>query len=140
MTNARPRRTPLPLSYSLYEGSEPSNDDKKRVMRDKPYEEILGALLYLSTRTRPEISAEVSVLGKFQADKRKVQWKHLQNFVWYIIHTPEQGNVLNFNYAPTMWSSMFQPSTDHSTSKAEFFEIESCVQEVDWVRSLIKRD
>ena len=60
-------------------------------MRNKPYRGVLGAFLYLSTRTRPEIATAVSLLIKFQADPGPTQWKYLLHVVRYLIHTTDFG-------------------------------------------------
>ena len=97
MTDAKPKRTPLPLAHKLYEKPMPTTDADKLTMRGKPYREILGALLYLSTRTRPDIATAVSLLGKFQADPGPTQWKHLLHVVRYLIHTPEHELFIKSN-------------------------------------------
>ena len=38
-----------------------------------PFRSVLGGLLYLSTRTRPDIATAVSMMAKFQAAPRPVQ-------------------------------------------------------------------
>ena len=91
MEKAHPKKTPLPLGHRLYETPIPTTDADKHFMRDKPYHEILGALIYLSTRTRPDIATAVSMLGKFQADPGPTQWRHLQHLVRYLIHTSNHG-------------------------------------------------
>lgn len=60
-------------------------------------------LLYLSTRTRTDISTAVSLLGKFQADPGPVQWKYLQHLLRYLIQTPEYGLLYpTKNVRPTL--------------------------------------
>lgn len=112
MADAKPKRIVLPLGHILYEKITPTTEEDKRVMKDKPYRKVLGALLCLSTRTRPDISIAVSLLGKFQADPGPPQWKYLQHLVRYLIHTPEYGLYIKSKsdtprleaYSDTYWA------------------------------------
>lgn len=55
-------------------------------MVDQPYKSVLGVLLYITTRTHPDISTALSTLGKFQAEPRPLHWKKLQHVLRYIAH------------------------------------------------------
>lgn len=94
MESAKPATTPLPLGHRHYEIPKPLTEEEKQMMKNKPYREVLGALIYLSTRTRPDISTAVSMLGRFQADPGPVHWKHLQHLVRYLIGTSSHGLLL----------------------------------------------
>jgi len=62
MTKAKPTRAPLPLSHPLYEEKIPPRPKDQEAMRDVPYREVLGSLLFLATRTRPDLETAVSML------------------------------------------------------------------------------
>lgn len=60
-------------------------------MEDKPFRSLLGALLYLSTRTRPDLATAVSMLGKYQSDPGPAQWKLLKQLLRYLRGTTKHG-------------------------------------------------
>lgn len=79
----------------MYEEPEPVLDEERAFMIYKPYREVLGALMYPETRTRPEIATAVSLSGrKFQADPGPKQWRNLQQVVRYLIQTTDYGIYL----------------------------------------------
>lgn len=56
-----------------------------------PYLHILGSLIFLSTRTRPDISTAVSMLGKFQQDPSPKDWKAMTHLLRYLKGTAHMG-------------------------------------------------
>lgn len=53
-------------------------------MENVPYRSILGSLIYLSTRTTPDIATAVSMLGKFQGDPGISDWKAMKHLPQYL--------------------------------------------------------
>ena len=68
MVNCNPKPTPLPVSHVLYESGPNGALPGLEVMSNIPYRETLRSLLYLSTRTRPDLATVASMLGKFSAN------------------------------------------------------------------------
>lgn len=93
MVQCKPARTPLPLSHPLYEKREPTTDSEKMEMQDIPYRNLLGKLLYLANRTRPDLAVAVSLLAKFQNDPAPRHWKALKHVVRYLKGTPRYGLI-----------------------------------------------
>ena len=91
MEKAKACLTPLPLAHCLYQERKPTTAEDRLLMRNKPYRELLGTLLYLATRTRPDIATAVSMLGKFQADPGPSHWRCLQHLVRYLVYTTDHG-------------------------------------------------
>ena len=60
-------------------------------MKTVPYRQLLRSLIFLSTRTHPDISTAVSMLGKFQANPSPVHWKHLKQVIRYLVGTVKHG-------------------------------------------------
>lgn len=94
MSDCKPTSTPLPLAHPLYRERKPATDDERRDMSSVPYRSVLGSLIYLSTRTRPDIATAVSLLGKYQADPTPTDWKALKHLLRYIKGTVDYGIVL----------------------------------------------
>lgn len=63
-------------------------------MQGIPYREILGALLYLSTRTRPNIATTMLMFGKFQAGPAPKHWMALKHVVRYLKITAHMGIII----------------------------------------------
>ena len=61
--DCKPCSTPLTPTPTLYEQHERTADEQ-RDMENVPYREAIGALLFLSTRTRPDIAVPITVLAK----------------------------------------------------------------------------
>lgn len=53
LENAMTVEKPPPLGHQLSEASRPLTDEEITNMQRKPYREVIQALIYLSTRTRP---------------------------------------------------------------------------------------
>lgn len=58
-----------------------------------PYKEAIGALLFLSTRTLPDISFAVSMLSRFAAATKEKHWLALERVMRYLQGTQSFGIV-----------------------------------------------
>lgn len=63
-------------------------------MEKIPFRKVLGALLYLSTRTRPDIATTMSMLAKFQSKPTMAHCRMVKNVVECLIGTIEYGILL----------------------------------------------
>lgn len=84
MLQWKPCSSPLPMSHILYENRMPLNTEELEEMKFVPYSNILGSLLHLSTRTKPDLSTAVSMLGKFQAAPAPRHWKAMNDVLRYL--------------------------------------------------------
>ena len=75
MLACRPAASPLPISHALYEKHVPVTAEEEDEMKLVLHSCILGALLHLITRTRPDLATAVSMLGKFQSSPAPRHWK-----------------------------------------------------------------
>ncbi|PSR82395.1 hypothetical protein PHLCEN_2v6076, partial [Hermanssonia centrifuga] len=53
-------------------------------MKNKPYREALGALMYASVGTRPDITYTVSTLAKFSQNPGPTHWTALKRVFAYL--------------------------------------------------------
>ncbi|GAA5907142.1 uncharacterized protein JCM6883_006157 [Sporobolomyces salmoneus] len=67
----------------------PRREDEPKF--DGPYREILGAVVYLSTCTRPDISCTVSIASRFASDPAPCHFKILKRLLRYLINTRSLG-------------------------------------------------
>ena len=91
MNECKPSPTPLPLSHVLYEPRLELSEMQASEMQGVPYKEVLGSLLYLSTRTRPELATVVSMLGKFASSPAMRHWKAMKHVLRYLKGTKDFG-------------------------------------------------
>ena len=56
-----------------------------------PYSSLIGALLYLSVCTRPDIAYAVGALSRYMAKPTAVHWKEAIGVVRYLAGTPSKG-------------------------------------------------
>jgi hypothetical protein len=67
--------TPAEPGLKLTKNMSPQSDKEKEEMEQIPYKESVGALLYISTTTRPDISYAVSQMAKFNQNPGIKHWK-----------------------------------------------------------------
>ena len=60
-------------------------------MKNIPYIEAIGSLLYIAINTRPDIFHQVSELGKFCANPGKQHWEAVKKVFQYLHFTPTHG-------------------------------------------------
>jgi hypothetical protein len=105
MTDCKPKDTPLtpgadPL-LSAQEG-EVVTPQEKALMEKIPYRKAIGVLMYLSTTTRPDISAAVSQLSKFVDNPVMRHWVALKHLLRYLKHTRQHCLVLGGKGEPRL--------------------------------------
>ena len=79
--------------------STPVNPDVKLVSSESPddvcdqqmYQAVIGNLLYLSTKTRPDIAYAVSCVGRFCANPTKEHWTAVKRILQYLKGTSNLG-------------------------------------------------
>ena len=77
LTEITPRHTPLPVGIVLDDNMSPKTDSEKKEMGDKPYQPVLGSVMWGQLATRPDLSFAVSLLSRFQANPGIDHWKSL---------------------------------------------------------------
>ena len=92
MTDCKPAPTPVCNQKEL-SGSHLVSESEKQKMIGKPYREAVGALLYLSVRTRPDIAVAMSLLSKNVQDPRPVHWEGVKRVLRYLKGSLERGLV-----------------------------------------------
>ncbi len=90
MENSKPRRTPLDPSQKLVKG-----DENSVLFDQEVYQAAVGRLLYLSTRTRPDIAFAVSTIAKFTSRPTEEHWKAIKHLMRYIAGTRDFGLLFN---------------------------------------------
>jgi len=86
MYDSKPARTPVNLDVKLVPSENP--DD---VCNQLMYQAVVGSLLYLSTKTRPDIAYAVSRVTRFCAKPTKEHWAAVKRILRYLKGTSNLG-------------------------------------------------
>ena len=78
MGDAKPSKTPVNLSSKLLKASENSE------LADQEYPSAVGSLLYLSTRTRPDIAFAVGNVARYCSKLTKEHWIAVKHIMRYL--------------------------------------------------------
>lgn len=84
MTNCNPRYTPLPSGIVLTNDMSPKNEAERAFMSNKPYRQLLGALMWAQAATRPDLSFAVNLLARFQSNPGPAHWKAILHVLAYV--------------------------------------------------------
>lgn len=133
-----------------------------------PYRELIGSLMYLSVRTRPDISHVVSRLSQFNDSHSETHWKAAKRVLCYLKGTQHLGIVFSrsqdrpsiyvdadwgnctvdrrsytvfafiINGAAVSWESKKQPTVALSMTEAEYMALSEPTKEAFYVRRLMK--
>ena len=63
--------------------------EEEDIMKEIPYRELIGTLLWVSNGTRPDISYAVSTLAKYTTNPGMLHWKALLRVLGYLYATQE---------------------------------------------------
>ena len=75
---------PFDPNVTLTTKDGPKTPEDIAYMRNKPYREALGALMYCAVATRPDISFSVSQLSKFSSNPGRKHWNALCKVYAYL--------------------------------------------------------
>ena len=82
--NCRPANTPLPTGTVLTSDKCPQTDDERQKMKNVPYRELIGSLLYLANTTRPDISFAVGMLSRYMENPGTAHWDSACHVMRYL--------------------------------------------------------
>jgi hypothetical protein len=95
MSECNPTKTPLEVNHDLSVEA-PFAVGEEQEMRQVPYAELIGCLMYIMVCTRPDLAFPVSLLARFMAEGayRRKHWEAAKRVLRYIKGTMEWGLVL----------------------------------------------
>lgn len=162
MNDANSVSTPIDCGLKLTKKTPMTAEDAKI-----PYRELVGALNYLATATRPDISFAVSYLGQFNNCYGEEQWKAAKRVLRYLKGTvnvglsycegnePLQGFVdadwgsnvedrrsftgymFLLNGSPISWDAKKQGTVALSTTEAEYMALAESAKESVYLRRFL---
>lgn len=157
---------PVDVNQKLSSEFSPTTPDEKAEMKDVPYQEVVGSLLYAAQISRPDIAYAVGALSKFNKNPGRVHWtaakrvmRYLKGTLNYKLEfTKQPGSITGFSDADwasdlekrrsttgytfmfqggcVAWSSKRQPTVALSTTEAEYMAMSAASQEIVWLKGL----
>jgi hypothetical protein len=160
--------TPMERDLKLRKFESESMTDRQTDYAEQfPYQNIVGALLYLSINTRPDISYSVGVLARFSKSPTFRACKAVLRLLIYLRGTADRGicysgdDLKIFAYSdadwagdldsrrsttgyvvyaaggPISWQSKLQSTIAVSTMEAEYMAAFGAIQELIWTKGVL---
>lgn len=162
----KPLALPVDPNVILSKDQCPTTPPEIASMRDKPYREALGALMYISVASRPDITYAVAQLAKFGENPGPTHWTALKRVYAYLKKTrslrltlggSDDTHLLGYSDADGMsnedrhaisgyvfliggavsWSSKRQEIVSLSTVEAEYVALTHATKEAIWLRNFL---
>jgi hypothetical protein len=160
--NSNPVSNPVDVNSNLEKAT-----DNCELFDPKRYQSAVGGLLYLSTKTRPDIAFAVSNVAKFCSKPTNVHWSAVKRILRHLKGTSEFGvlfektdsNCLGYSDADwagdrndrkstsgycflmsngvVSWRSSKQNCVALSTAEAEYVALAGAAQEAVWLKQLL---
>lgn len=84
MDDCNPMSSPLDTNQTLTKEMAPKNDHEKGEMKDIPYQEAIGSILFIAQVTRPDIQYAASLLSRFNNNPGKAHWIATKRVLRYL--------------------------------------------------------
>lgn len=84
MQDCKPVYTPMENGLKLTKDQSPQSEEEKEFMRNIPYREAVGCLMYLAQITRPDIYHVVHKLSQFNNNPGRVHWQCIKRVFRYL--------------------------------------------------------
>jgi hypothetical protein len=115
--------TPLPAGTAPHRSSDPSQDPH----RTTQYQQIVGAISYIASTTRPDISFAASALGQTSKEPSVTNLKHATRTLGYLNRTrhyaPSYNNHAGNNTITTYVDASYADSIQHRSQTGYLIEI-----------------
>ena len=165
--NRKAKKTPLPSNVNERLSQEENlSDEEKQFVLNFPFLMIVGALLYLTVFTRPDLSYAVNMLSRLSTKKTMASCLLAIHVLLYLKGTTEKGITFSgslfdlhaFSDAdwagdpstrrsmtgyvifmcggPIAWMSKLQCTVATSSMESEYMAMYACIQELVWIRGV----
>ena len=162
MLDSKPVVTPINFGTKMMQNNSPTEEESKL-----PYRELIGALTYLATTTRPDISFAVSYLGQFNNCYDFTHWKAAKRVLRYLKGTIDvglsfgpsdepisafvdadwandvvdrrsfTGYLFCLGGSPVSWDARKQRTVAMSTMEAEYMALSECAKECVYLKNFL---
>ena len=166
LEDLKPLSLPMDPNSRLSVMQSPSTGAQYAAMRNIPYREAVGAMMYAMLGTRPDISYAVTTLSKFSSNPGSAHWEAVKRVYRYLTGTRElwltfggiekelvgyadadgsmnedrhalSGYVFLVDGGAVSWSTKRQEIVSLSTTESEYVAATHATKEALWLRSLI---
>lgn len=147
----------------------PENEEEREQMKNRPYRELIGSLIYLTNATRPDIAYAANTLSRFCSDPGEKHWNLAKRVLRYLKGTKtygikyekskqklnaytdsdwagdiedrrsQSGSVIVLAGGAISWKSKKQPTVFLSTMEAEYIALSEVSKEVVYLKRLLTR-
>jgi hypothetical protein len=169
MTECNGVSTPLDPNQDLFrEEFLPNSRQQEEEMRDIPFQEAVGSLMYAAQATRPDIAFAVGVMSRFNNNYGKTHWVAVKRIFRYLrqsastklVYRKTNEDLIGFSDsdwggdkrdlksttgytfvlsgAAISWNSKKQPTVAKSTTEAEYMALSMAATEAIWLKGLHK--
>ncbi|KAK4402107.1 Retrovirus-related Pol polyprotein from transposon TNT 1-94 [Sesamum angolense] len=84
MKNAKATAVPLAAHFQLCKEQSPKNESETEQMKNIPYSNAIGSVMYLMVSTRPDIAYAVSCLSRYMSNAGLPHWEALKWLLRYL--------------------------------------------------------
>jgi hypothetical protein len=162
----KPVSTPMEPNTHLSSAQSPSSTQEIAMMRDVPYLEAIGSLMWACLGTRPDIAFAVTTLSRFSKNPGEAHWAAVKRVFRYLKGTKElwltyggeqrelvgfadadgsmaedrkaiSGYAFLLNGGAVSWSCKKQEIVSLSTTESEYVAATHATKEGLWLRSLL---
>ena len=91
MESCSPATTPLSPGLILSIEDCPTTPDEADEMKNIPFREALGSLIWLQVATRPDLTFSVNKLARFSHNPGRAHWNALKHVLAYVKGTIDYG-------------------------------------------------
>lgn len=160
--HAKPSKIPLDTGYFKM------SENKTPMTNSDDYQKLIGALLYVTTHTRPDIAASVSILSQKVKQPSMNDWTEAKRVLRYLKGTKNlrlklggknsglivyadadfaedktdrkshSGHLFQYNGGAIAWSCRKQTCTAWSSCEAEYISLAEASRELLWIRRLLE--
>ena len=153
---------PIPIGAKI----EPL-DDTASLEDIRAFQQQIGALMYLTTKTRPDLAYSVGCLARFMANPSPLHFNLLKKVWNYLGNTPKlglfyqsepnsiecytdadwggdlgtrrstTGYIFLFRGCPISWSSKLQKTVALSSCEAEYMALKEAIKEQHYIKALL---
>lgn len=85
--------TPMTTDVKLSKDQQPQGQAEIDEMKDVPYKQSVGCLIYLNVWTRPDISKATQEVAKYSRNPGRAHWNAVKRIYQYLLSTRDYGLV-----------------------------------------------
>ena len=95
LVDVKPYSSPMISGLIYTKNDSPSTPEEVAQMKNTPYQEAIGSLMYIAVATRPDIAFAVSALSQFLSNPGKAHWEAVK----WVFHYLSGTKTLNLTYS-----------------------------------------